>query len=147
VLGIFAVPNIVPRFVIPGNVAGLFTLGMALVWAGILFRFWAVRKLGKFFRSKVVIQDRHTLISHGPYKYLRNPSYTGVLLTLVGFGIGIGNWLSMIVLFTTGLLSFVRRIAVEDRALTERFGKEYEEYRKKTWGTGSIPLVASSNYL
>jgi protein-S-isoprenylcysteine O-methyltransferase len=139
VIGIFAVPNLLPQFVIRGNIIVLFILGVALIWAGILFRFWAVQELGSFFRSKVVIQQEHELIKTGPYKSIRNPSYTGTLVTLLGFGIGIGNWLSTIVLLATGFISFVRRIGIEDRALTERFGKHYEEYKKRTWAL--VPFI------
>jgi len=133
VLGIFAAPYLMPSLMLPGNAVVLFVVGMMLVWAGILLRFWAVQTLGKFFRSKVEIQAEHRLIRSGPYRYLRNPSYTGVLITLVGFGVGVGNWLSVCVLLAAGLLSFVRRIAVEDSALADRFGKEYADYRKGTW--------------
>ena len=139
VLGIFMVPNLLPQFALRGNVVILFIVGVTLIWAGILFRFWSVQKLGRFFRSKVVIQQEHELIKTGPYKYIRNPSYTGTLVTVLGFGIGIGNWLSIIVLLATGFISFVRRIAIEDRALTERFGKHYEEYRKRTWAL--LPFI------
>jgi protein-S-isoprenylcysteine O-methyltransferase len=131
VLGIFSVPYLVPQLAIRDNITAFFTFGITLVWAGILFRFWAVRTLGKFFRTKVIIQEEHMLVSTGPYRYLRHPSYTGILITLLGFGFGVGNWLSLIVLLVAGFVAFERRISVEDAALAERFGKEYEEYRKR----------------
>ena len=139
ILGIFAAPYLMPYLVLPGNAVVLFVVGMILAWGGILLRFWSVQTLGKFFRSKVEIQEEHRLIRSGPYRYLRNPSYTGALITLVGFGVGVGNWLSICVLLIAGLLSFVRRISVEDRALADRFGNEYEEYRKRTWAL--VPFV------
>lgn len=139
VLGIFAIPNLVPALTIPGNANILFATGIFLISAGILLRFWSVRKLGNFFRSKIVIQEQHKLITTGPYKYLRNPSYTGVLITFIGFGIGIGNWLSLICLFISGLISFVRRISFENQALSKKFGNEYREYQKKTWSL--IPFI------
>jgi protein-S-isoprenylcysteine O-methyltransferase Ste14 len=138
-VGIFAVPNFLSRLAIRGNALVLFVLGITLIWAGILLRFWAVQKLGKFFRSKVEIQEAHVLIKNGPYRYLRNPSYTAILIALLGFGIAIGNWLSLVVLLAAGCISFVRRIAIEDRALAERFGEAYEEYRKTTWAL--VPLI------
>jgi protein-S-isoprenylcysteine O-methyltransferase len=116
-----------------------FIFGIVLIWTGMLFRLWAVRTLGKFFRTKVVIQEDHTLITIGPYKYLRNPSYTGMLITLLGLGIGIGNWLSIIVLLTAGFIFLVRRIVIEDRVLARQFGKQYEEYKKRTWAL--IPFI------
>ena len=139
VVGIFAVPNLLAQFIIRSNAKMLFLLGIVLIWAGILFRFWAVQKLGMFFRSKVEIQEEHRLVTSGPYRYLRNPSYTGTLITLLGFGIAVGNWLSLFVLLAAGFISFVRRIAIEDRALAERFGEAYEEYKKRTWAL--VPLI------
>ena len=139
VFGIFIIPYLAQQFGFRSNGAALFIFGIALIWAGMLFRLWAIRTLGKFFRTKVVIQEGHTLITSGPYKYLRNPSYTGMLITLLGFGIGIGNWLSIIVLLAAGLVSLVRRIVIEDRALDGQFGKEYEEYKKRTWAL--IPFI------
>ena len=139
VVGIFAVPNLLAQFIIRSNAKMLFLLGIVLIWAGILFRFWAVQKLGMFFRSKVEIQEEHRLVTNGPYRYLRNPSYTGTLITLLGFGIAVGNWLSLFVLLAAGFISFVRRIAIEDRALAERFGEAYEEYKKRTWAL--VPLI------
>jgi protein-S-isoprenylcysteine O-methyltransferase len=117
VLGIFAIPNLLPGLVIHGNAGLLFTIGIILILAGVGFRFWSVMTLGRFFHSKIVIQEKHQLITSGPYRYLRNPSYTGVILTFIGFGIGIGNWLSLIILFACGLASFARRILFEDMAL------------------------------
>ena len=139
VLGIFAIPNLLPTLIIPGNSNILFVTGILFISAGILLRFWSVRKLGKLFRSKIVIQENPPLITTGPYKYLRNPSYTGVVLTLIGFGIGIGNWLSLIFLFIISLISFVRRISFENQALSKKFGNEYEEYQKKTWSI--VPFI------
>src|SRR5580693_143942 len=51
-------------------------LGLFLAWVGIAFRLWAVAVLGRFFRITVMLQDNHELITKGPYRYLRHPSYT-----------------------------------------------------------------------
>ncbi len=139
VIGIFIIPNLLPGLIIGGNGTLVFATGIILILAGIILRFLSVRKLGRFFHSKIVIQEKHELITNGPYKYLRNPSYTGTLVSFIGFGIGIGNWLSLIILFFSGLVSFVRRILFENQALLKRFGNEYEEYRKKTWAL--IPFI------
>lgn len=139
VLGIFAIPNLLPGLIIHGNSTLIFSTGIILILAGIILRFRSVRKLGRFFHSKIVIQEKHELIKDGPYKYLRNPSYTGTLISFIGFGIGIGNWLSLIILFFSGLVSFARRILFENQALSKKFGNEYEEYTKKTWAL--IPFI------
>jgi protein-S-isoprenylcysteine O-methyltransferase len=136
VLGIFAVPVVLPQFTVQTkNVA----IGVALIWAGIAVRVWAIQTLGNFFNTRVVVRQDQRLITSGPYKYLRNPAYTGVVMTFLGFGVAVGNWLSFILLLAFGCLPFVLRIAVEDRALAARFGQEYEDYRRNTWSL--IPFV------
>lgn len=62
ILGVFAIPNLLPTLTIPGNSNVLFATGIFFISAGILLRFWSVRKLGKLFRSKIVIQESHKLI-------------------------------------------------------------------------------------
>lgn len=51
------------------------------IWSGAMaflhFRLWAMRTLGEYFTFQVMIREDHKLISHGPYKYLMHPSYTG----------------------------------------------------------------------
>jgi protein-S-isoprenylcysteine O-methyltransferase len=117
----------------------LFPLGIALIWAGIAFRLWAVLTLGRFFRYQVVVQDDHQLITAGPYRFLRNPSYTGGLITVAGIGLALGNWLSLPCMLAGMMLAYALRIRVEDAALRSRFGEAYEAYARRTWAV--IPLV------
>ena len=133
-------PHMAPQLNIRNFFAGFFALGIALVFAGILFRFWAIQTLGRFFRTRVMIQEHHQLITSGPYKYLRNPSYTAILIILLGFGFGIGNWLSTLVFFASGVIVYALRIAlVEERALAAQFGQEFQDYKKRTWAL--IPFI------
>ena len=132
-------PGIAALFNIQSHFAVYFIFGIVLIWAGILFRFWSIQTLGIFFSTRLIIQERHELITKGPYKYLRNPSYTGALTTFIGFGFGIGNWLSTAVLLFTALITYAWRIRVEDKMLLERFGQTYEDYKKRTWAL--IPFV------
>ena len=135
-LGIFAAPILLPQFTVHTKAVAI---GVALIWAGIAVRVWAIRTLGNFFNTRVVVRQDQRLITSGPYRYLRNPAYTGVVMTFLGFGVAIGNWLSLITLLVFGCAPFVQRIAVEDRALAARFGQEYEDYRRKTWSL--VPFI------
>lgn len=132
-------PRIAPLYNIQSHIAIFFVLGILLIWAGILFRFWSIQTLGRLFSTRLVIQDNHELITTGPYKYLRNPSYTGAMITFIGFGFSVGNWLSIVILFFTGLITYIWRIRVEERMLSEQFGPTFEEYKKKTWAL--IPFI------
>ena len=121
----------VPNLTVRGNQWAIFWLGMLVMLFGTVFRFWAIRTLGKYFTPTVVIQKGQQLVTAGPYKYLRHPSYTGVFFTLLGSGIVLGNWLS--VLFC--VLAFgaiLVRINVEEKVLLQHFGAEYENYMKHT---------------
>ena len=120
----------------PGAV---FAAAIALMWTGLAVRIWAVRTLGRFFRTAIIVQDDHQLITAGPYRYLRNPSYSGALITVAGFGLAMGNWLSLICAIGATLIGYVWRIRVEEAALSERFGAAFETYRKGSWAI--IPLV------
>lgn len=106
----------------------LFLLGLVLMWTGMALRLWAVRVLGRFFRITVVVQDEHRLVEEGPYRVLRHPAYSGGLLTMLGIGLAMGNWLSLLVMMSVVLLGYGYRIRVEEQALLARFGETYRRY-------------------
>lgn len=135
----FNLPAIAPMFDIRGGFVVFFVLGIVLMWAGMLFRLWSIQTLGSFFSTRLMIQDQHELITTGPYKYLRNPSYTAALVTFIGLGFGLGNWLSLGVMLLAGLITYVWRIRVEERMLVEAFGQTYQDYKKRSWAL--IPFV------
>ena len=108
-------------------------LGVALIWAGVAFRLWAVRTLGRFFRITVTTQDDHRLIETGPYRRLSNPSYTGMMITMAGIGLAMGNWASLAGILILSALGLAWRIRVEERSLRARFGAEFDAYRKARW--------------
>jgi protein-S-isoprenylcysteine O-methyltransferase len=132
-------PVVAPQFNFQSYFKIFFFLGLTFIWIGIIFRFWAIQTLGKYFSTRLIIQGGHELITSGPYKYLRHPSYTGAMITFIGFGLGIGNWLSVAVIFTISLIIYIRRIKIEELMLQKQFGKAYDSYKKKTWAI--IPFL------
>lgn len=133
-------PEIAPHFDIGNAFPVFFFVGIGLVIAGILLRFWAIQTLGRFFRARVMIQEQHQLITGGPYRFLRNPSYTALVVIAIGLGLGIGNWLSVITCFAGAVIAYSSRIAlVEEPALARQFGSEFQDYKKRTWAL--IPFV------
>ncbi|MGE5072981.1 MAG: methyltransferase family protein [Anaerolineae bacterium] len=132
-------PNIAPSFNIQDHAGIHFVAGIVLVWAGLVLRYWSIRTLGRFFSTRLVIQDRHELITSGPYSILRHPSYTGAVLTFIGFGLGAGNWLSLLVLLATALISYAWRIRSEEKLLLAEFGDAFLQHKKHTWAI--IPFV------
>jgi protein-S-isoprenylcysteine O-methyltransferase Ste14 len=107
--------------------------GLIIMVAGFLFRDWALWSLGRFFSRIIQIESEHQLITNGPYRFLRHPAYTGMLMIFFGFLLGIGTWLgSLLGLILIGA-SVLYRINIEEKVLTENFGNEYRAYIKRTW--------------
>ncbi len=108
-------------------------IGLILIIAGIALRFFSIRSLGKFFTVDVTIRENHKIKKDGIYKTIRHPSYSGSLLSFIGFGITLNNWLSLIIIvfLITGV--FLYRIKIEERALIDYFGTDYLEYKKNTY--------------
>jgi len=96
-------------------------------------RLWAIRVLGQSFRTTVIVQDQHRLVEAGPYRLLRHPSYTGTLLTILGIGLCLGNWISLLLVIAGSAIGYGYRIMVEERALRLRFGPQYDAYARRRW--------------
>ena len=138
-VGAFVAPGILPQANITLSPRPTFYFAIACIWAGVALRFWAISTLGRFFRTSVVLQTNHELIHSGPYRLLRHPSYTGVLITMAGIGLAIGNWLSVLVSAGCMFSAIAARIRVEESALAERFGVEFAAHKQRTWAL--LPLI------
>jgi protein-S-isoprenylcysteine O-methyltransferase Ste14 len=110
----------------------LWLVGSALVAAGIVLRARAVRHLGRHFRTHVTIMDDHELVDDGPYRRVRHPSYTAMLLSCAGLGLAMGNLVALILLTLLPTAALANRIRVEERALAKAFGREWDAYRART---------------
>jgi protein-S-isoprenylcysteine O-methyltransferase Ste14 len=109
-----------------------FGLGIAIVLFGAAFRDWSIVSLGRWFRREVTIEPGQRLVRRGPYRVLRHPSYTGLILVFAGFGLAIGSWVGAAAALVVVLAGLVPRIRVEERALANTFGAEYTEYAGST---------------
>jgi protein-S-isoprenylcysteine O-methyltransferase Ste14 len=90
----------VQQAAIPWMRTEFFLVGIALMWAGIAFRYYAMRVLGRYFTFQVDVHSGQTVIEAGPYRYIRHPAYTGALITVLGLGLVLGNWASMLAMLT-----------------------------------------------
>ncbi len=117
----------------PWSRAEAVPVGAALMLAGIAFRLWAVRTLGEHFRTQVTLLDQHRLVRSGPYARVRHPAYTGALVTCLGLGVSLANWLSLLAMLLIPLAGLAWRVRVEERALGERFGSDWRGYRATSW--------------
>ena len=106
--------------------------GVVLFVAGLILRWWAIITLGRFFTVDVTIERDHELVERGPFRIVRHPSYTGVLLAFMGLGLSLGNWAALLVILIPIGAAFVHRMNVEEDALSRALGPRYAEYIKRT---------------
>ena len=103
-----------------------------LFLAGLLLRWWAIITLGRFFTVDVTIEKDHELVERGPFRVVRHPSYTGVLLAFVGFALSLSNWAALLVILLPIFAAFIHRMNVEEDALSRALGSRYTEYMRRT---------------
>jgi protein-S-isoprenylcysteine O-methyltransferase Ste14 len=105
--------------------------GVGLLFAGCALLLWTFRSLGRNLTDTVVTRERHTLIVHGPYRWIRHPLYSSAGLLIAAVSLIAGNWF----FFATGvaLLSvLVMRTRTEEENLVARFGERYQRYMERT---------------
>jgi len=110
----------------------LLQVGVAMMIAGMLLRWWSIHVLARFFTVDVSLRSDHQLVRSGPYHRLRHPSYTGALMSFYGFAMGLGNWSSLAVLAVPVTLAFLWRIRIEERVLADAFPEQYPRYVQET---------------
>jgi protein-S-isoprenylcysteine O-methyltransferase len=107
-------------------------LGYGVFAAGVALRWYAIGHLGRFFTVNVAIASDHRLIDSGPYRWIRHPSYTGLLSIVLGLALTLHNWAALLVMLVPSLLIFLRRIRIEEQALIGAFGDDYRDYMRRT---------------
>jgi protein-S-isoprenylcysteine O-methyltransferase Ste14 len=128
----FALSFLLPQAAIVWKPSLLFWIGIILMIVGPGLRLYSMSVLGRFFTYDVALHAGQTVVQTGPYRFIRHPSYTAVLLTLLGVGLALGNWAGLVLLFGLMAIAYAYRIRVEERALIEAMGESYEEYRRRT---------------
>jgi len=108
------------------------SVGVVLFVAGLILRWWAIITLGRFFTVDVTIEKDHELVERGPFRMVRHPSYTGVLVAFVGYALSLCNWAALLVILLPIGAAFIRRMNVEEHALLQALGQRYAEYMKRT---------------
>ncbi len=129
----FSISLLLPQTAISWNRTSVFFAGICLMLFGVALRWYSAGILGKYFTFDIAIHGGQVLIEAGPYRYVRHPSYTGALLTLLGFGMALGNWAGL----AAGLIclgaAYAYRIPIEEAALTAALGTPYRQYVERTW--------------
>jgi protein-S-isoprenylcysteine O-methyltransferase Ste14 len=130
---LFVAPAVLPhllrrRFLPPGTVAAW--LGLVLVAMGLALSVWARAHLGRNWSGTITVKEEHELIVTGPYRLVRHPIYSGLLLALLGTAVAIGEWRGVLGV-ALALFAFLHRSRVEEARMRETF-PQYEEYRRHT---------------
>ncbi|WP_243649212.1 methyltransferase family protein [Luteibacter rhizovicinus] len=107
------------------------SIGLCLCVAGAIVACWARHLLGENWSATVQLKDHHQLITRGPYKVVRHPIYSGLLLIFLGNAVLVGDWRGLLAVAIV-FLSFWRKLQLEERWLNQHFGEAYREYVVRT---------------
>jgi len=118
------------------RLSGVAGVAFSVITVGIaVFSVWlvgdAVRTLGKQWAFAARLVEGHKLIQNGPYAYVRNPIYTGMLGMLIATGLATEHWIQLIVALVLFMAGLVIRVQSEEKLLRAAFGREFEEYAKR----------------
>jgi protein-S-isoprenylcysteine O-methyltransferase len=107
-------------------------IGLAVFIAGIAVRWYSIAYLGRFFTVDVAVAADQKVIDTGPYRHVRHPSYSGVLLAFLGIGLLMSNYVSLFLVTVPIAAVFLHRIKIEEAALTAGLGENYRAYMQRT---------------
>ncbi len=110
----------------------LFALGISFILLGVALRWYAIRILGRYFTRDVAVAVDQRIVQEGPYRYIRHPAYSGTFLTMLGVGLALTNWASLVALLLCVLAGHLYRVNIEEEALCQTIGQPYVEYMQHT---------------
>ncbi len=105
---------------------GFGVVSLVLIW-------WAIPALGKQWRVQAGLNADHELIQAGPYRLVRHPIYASMLALFLCTGLLLTPWPRFGIALVVFLIGQEIRVRAEERLLLTRFGKQYEDYRKRVW--------------
>jgi len=123
--------------------AALYFSGAAVLACGLGFAVWARQHLGRNWSGTVTVKEGHELIRTGPYRYVRHPIYTGLLLGFIGSAIARDEWRGVLAV-AIAWLALWRKLRLEERWMQERFGAAYARYRAEVPALVPNPLRRSA---
>jgi protein-S-isoprenylcysteine O-methyltransferase Ste14 len=92
-------------------------IGFSTFLAGIAYRLWAIKTLGKYYSHMVREVDGHQIIESGPYRHIRHPTYAGMILANLGIVIFFFNWITLILFALILIPAIILRIIIEEKTL------------------------------
>jgi protein-S-isoprenylcysteine O-methyltransferase Ste14 len=106
--------------------------GAVVMCLGLATRVWAVVALGRSFRTTVEVDPGQAVVTSGPYRWVRHPAYTGLLLIVAGYGLALGGWLAFLACLALPLPAILQRIRIEEAELNRVLGDTYRSYQATT---------------
>ncbi len=106
--------------------------GLILIVLGLVIRWIAILTLKQSFTVDVSVAADQSIVDSGIYRHVRHPAYLGSLLSFLGLGLALVNWLSVLIIFVPIFIAFSIRINVEENVLKKSFGKMYVNYCNQT---------------
>jgi protein-S-isoprenylcysteine O-methyltransferase Ste14 len=127
-------PALATATALPGATTGPWpaVAGALVMVVGLVVRVWAIGTLGSSFRTTVEVDADQTVVDRGPYRWVRHPSYAGVVLLAAGYGLATGSWFALLLTVVIPVVVLGYRIRVEERAMIETLGVDYQTYRSHT---------------
>ncbi|HVM93128.1 MAG TPA: isoprenylcysteine carboxylmethyltransferase family protein [Terriglobales bacterium] len=109
---------------------GSFWSGAVVTAAGLLFSVWARRHLGSNWSQNVTVKQGHELIQSGPYRFVRHPIYTGLLVAFLGSAIARGEWRGLLAVALV-FITLWNKLRLEEKWMRAEFGESYRNYSRR----------------
>lgn len=133
-ISFFMIGDIVPKSISKIKLPFVLSyVGVILMFAGVIIRLIAVFTLKNAFTLGVQTTSTQHLITTGIYHKVRNPAYTGSIVSLIGTSMALRSIIAVTITVVLSLFSYYKRISVEEKALKKCFGEEFLEYEKNTY--------------
>ena len=113
----------------PATAASYWT-GLALLSLGLAFSVWARLSIGRNWSATVTVKEDHELVRTGPYRFVRHPIYTGLLLGFTGTAVALAEWRGVLAVALV-FLALWRKLKLEERWMGEVFGDRYAVYKRE----------------
>jgi protein-S-isoprenylcysteine O-methyltransferase Ste14 len=134
---------IIGSFMLLGSLAEYLLLGRTVSWlffaagwavglSSFYLRRRAIAALGRFWSLHVEIRDTHELVREGPFRWVRHPAYSSMILEILSIGLLLQSWHVTVIAFAAFIPTLLTRIRIEERALIEKFGDSYLDFKRTT---------------
>ena len=114
-------------------------IGVAIIVAGTVLRFLAMRTLGVFYTRTLRVSRNQAIVQSGPYRLIRHPGYLATMMIWIGAGLAAQNWIAALLIALLMIGAYTYRIRSEEAMLLNAFGDDYRNYRSRTWSL--VPFV------